>query len=260
MNSLLIGTSGYSYKDWEGPVYPAGTVAKDYLTHYEKQFNFTELNFSYYKQPDPRTLARLVNGTGDDFIFAIKAHKSITHEISTDYKKHIATFREGIQPLIESSKLGVVVLQFPFSFHYDADARRYLSGVCKGFAKIPTAVEFRNAEWQRESVYKGLKEYGVVYVNVDEPDLAGLPKPSAVVTAHLAYIRFHGRNKEKWWSGDNTSRYDYSYPDAELAQWIPRIMVMVSQTAKTMVAFNNHWNGQAVTNAKRLREMVERET
>lgn len=258
MNSLLIGTSGYSYKDWVGPVYPPGTPAKDFLKLYENEFSFTELNFSYYKQPDPRTLERLVKITGDQFVFAIKAHRSITHEISTDYKKHILEFRAGIQPLVEASKLGAVVIQFPYSFHYTPDARRHLLSVCRAFDGVPAAVEFRNNEWQKESVNTGLRECGVALVNVDEPDLPGLPGPAAVVTSHIAYLRFHGRNAKNWWTGDNASRYDYRYTDAELAEWIPRIMVMVRQAVKVMVAFNNHWNGQAVTNAKQLRELLKK--
>jgi uncharacterized protein YecE (DUF72 family) len=123
---------------------------------------------------------------------------------------------------------------------------------------MPAAVEFRNNEWQKESVNTGLRECGVALVNVDEPDLPGLPRPSGIVTAHFAYVRFHGRNSGNWWTGDNASRYDYRYADAELAQWVSRIMGMLKQVTRVMVAFNNHWNGQAVTNAKQLRELLKK--
>ncbi len=255
-NYLLIGTSGFSYKDWVGPVYPSGTPAKNYLSLYEKEFNFTELNFSYYRQPDPRTLDRMVNITGDNFMFAIKAHKSITHEISTSFENDIKEFVEGITPLKRSAKLASILIQFPYSFHYTPDSRKHLLAVCKSFEGLPAAVEFRSDEWQRRSVYKGLEDHGITLVNVDEPDLPKLPKPTALVTAPTAYIRFHGRNAKNWWTGDNASRYDYSYSDDELSEWVPRINTMAEKASRVIVAFNNHWKGQAVTDAKRIRELL----
>lgn len=254
--TILIGTSGFSYKDWVGPVYPAGTPAKNYLSLYEKEFNFTELNFSYYRQPDPRTLDRMVYITDDNFMFAIKAHKSITHEISPSLDSDVKEFKEGIRPLVSAAKLAAILVQFPYSFHYTADARKHLLAMCKAFEGFPAAVEFRNDEWQRESVYKGFEDHGITLVNVDEPDLPKLPKPTALVTAPTAYVRFHGRNSSQWWTGDNASRYDYSYTDEELSEWVPQIKTMAEKASRVIVAFNNHWKGQAVTNAKRIREII----
>lgn len=256
MTSLLIGTSGFSYKDWVGPVYPSGTPAKNYLLLYEKMFTFTELNFSYYHQPNPRTLERMTHITGDDFSFAIKAHRSITHEISNNCTNDIKLFRESIAPLIRAAKLAVVLIQFPFSFHYTPLARKHLYRVCEDFAGIPSAVEFRNREWQRDSVYKGLEKFNIAWVNVDAPDLPGLPLADHIVTSAIAYVRFHGRNAAQWWTGDNASRYDYLYNDQELLEWLPRVQSMAQQSSKIIIAFNNHWRGQAVTNARRIQEII----
>ena len=258
MENILIGTSGFSYKDWVGPVYPQGTPAKNYLPLYAKEFSFTELNFSYYRQPDPRTMERMVYATGDEFMFAVKAHQSITHEISESFGDDIKEFKQGIEPLIQASKLVAILIQFPYSFHYTAESRKHLLAVCDGFAGLPAAVEFRSDEWQRDSVYKGLAQHNICFVNVDEPALKGLPKPTDIVTSNIAYARFHGRNAKQWWTGDNASRYDYQYSDEELSEWIPRICKMAEKSTKVIVAFNNHWRGQAVTNAKRVREMLEK--
>jgi uncharacterized protein YecE (DUF72 family) len=233
MNNILIGTCGYSYADW------------------------VELNFSYYRQPDPRTLERMIYLTADDFMFAVKAHQSITHEISESFADDIKEFKQGIEPLIQASKLAAIVIQFPYSFHYTAESRKHLLAVCGAFAGLPAAVEFRSDEWLRDSVYKGLAEYNIAFVNVDEPALKGLPKPTDIVTSNIAYARFHGRNAREWWTGDNASRYDYLYSDDELAEWLGRIKKMVKQCSKVIIAFNNHWKGQAVTNAKRIKEMLE---
>ncbi|MBD3393834.1 MAG: DUF72 domain-containing protein [Chitinivibrionales bacterium] len=253
---VLLGTSGYSYKDWVGPVYPEGTAGKDYLKHYAALFSFTELNFTYYRQPDPRTLDRMVTVTNDRFRFAIKAHQSMTHEITGNFKSDAAAFKQGIAPLIEASKLAAILVQFPFSYHYNPQSRKHLQMLCDEFAGMPLAVEFRNSEWARDSLYEGLKKRGAAFVNVDEPPLSGLIKPSAIVTSHIAYARFHGRNSANWWKGDNASRYDYLYNDMEMSEWIPRIKTMAQQAGVVMVAFNNHWRGQAVKNARRLRELM----
>lgn len=257
MANILIGTSGFSYKDWVGPVYPPGTPAKSYLSVYAKEFSFTELNFSYYRQPDPRTMERMVYVTGDDFDFAVKVHQSITHEISESFSNDVKLFKVGIEPLIQASKLAAILIQFPYSFHYTAESRKHLLAICEEFEALPAAVEFRNSEWQRDSVYNGLKEHNITFVNVDEPEVKGLPKPTDIVTSNIAYARFHGRNKKQWWTGDNMSRYDYLYSDEELSEWVPRINTMAEKCAKVIVAFNNHWRGQAVTNAKRVREMLD---
>ncbi len=254
---ILVGTSGYSYKDWVGPVYPPATAPKDFLSVYSQKFSFTELNFTYYRQPDARTIERMVHLTGDRFRFAVKAHSSITHGRSGDIRASAQAFKEGISPLIESSKLAAVLIQFPFSFHYTPATRKRLAAVCSQFEGIPAAVEFRNSEWVRDSVNEGLRRRNIAFVNVDEPDLPGLIRPTAIATTHFAYVRFHGRNAQNWHTGDNVTRYDYGYSDDELARWLPRILRMAMNTQVVMIAFNNHSRGQAAQNAQRLQAMLE---
>lgn len=261
MSKILIGTSGYSYNEWIGVLYPAGTRPSDFLKVYASEFDVAELNFSFYRMPEADLSRRMVLTTGPGFIFAVKAHKTLTHEFSSvTMASEVAEFTKGIDPIIEASKLGVILLQFPFSFHYNADNRAYLHKLCAQFGELPLAVEFRNRYWQRESVYDGLKRRGIAYVNVDEPCLSGLLITQDIVTSKIGYVRFHGRNEKNWWSGDNVSRYDYCYNDEELLQWIPRINSIASQASLVLVVFNNHSRGQAVENARRLKEMLKEKT
>jgi uncharacterized protein YecE (DUF72 family) len=106
-------------------------------------------------------------------------------------------------------------------------------------------------------VYRGLEKRGVAFVNVDEPLLPGLPRPTALVTAPHAYVRFHGRNAANWWNGDNTTRYDYGYSNDEIAEWIPRIRQMNDKATTVMVLFNNHFQGKAANDARKLKEMLD---
>jgi uncharacterized protein YecE (DUF72 family) len=253
---LLIGTSGYSYDDWVGPVYPQGTQKRDFLPLYAREFPTVELNFSFYAQPSARTLERMVEVTPEGFLFALKAHRSMTHEISDSWEKDIETFRAGITPLVESRRLGAVLLQFPYSFGYTPESRTRLASLCGRLEGLPLAVEFRKSDWLRDQVFQGLRERGVALVGVDEPALPRLLPPRTEVTADWAYIRFHGRNAANWWTGDNASRYDYLYSRQELGEWVGRVREIFTRVRMLLIFFNNHWRGQAAQNAKDMRDLL----
>jgi uncharacterized protein YecE (DUF72 family) len=259
MPDILIGTSGFSYEDWVGPVYPEGTPQQDFLGLYAASFPAVELNFTYYQMPKASALERMAIATPDAFRFALKAHQSLTHQPGEDAVKDIAAFRAGIDPLVRAGKLSAVLLQFPYSFHYLPESRRRLAALLDGLAGLPLAVEFRNAEWQKDSVIEGLRERGVTLAGVDEPDLPKLLKPTAEVTSPLAYIRFHGRNKENWWKGDNVTRYDWLYSEAELREWVPRIRAILRKAKVLLAFFNNHRRGMAAQNARDLGRILKEE-
>ncbi|UCF99478.1 MAG: DUF72 domain-containing protein [Spirochaetaceae bacterium] len=253
---ILIGTSGYSYDDWVGPFYPEGMHKRDFLGFYASEFPVVELNFSYYTQPTVSTLQRMIEKTPAHFRFAIKAHQSLTHTIPEDVRSEAERYKQGIQPLVEADRLAAVLFQFPYSFHYTPECRKHLQRLCESFADLPKAVEFRNSEWQKDSVYHGLREADAAYVNVDEPRLPKLPEPTEVVSSDLAYLRFHGRNQANWWKGDNVSRYDYLYDGDELSEWLPMIERMLAKARLLLVIFNNHSRGQAIRNARELQGML----
>ncbi len=253
---LLIGTSGYSYEDWVGPVYPPGSRKEDFLSLYSQEFPVVELNFSYYAQPVPRTLERMLSVTPPAFLFALKAHRSMTHDIGPDWEKDISVFRSGVTPLVEAGRLAAVLLQFPYSFGYTTESRERLATLCDRLEGLPLAVEFRKSDWLRPQVFEGLRERRAAVVSVDEPDLPRLLRPISDVTSDLAYVRFHGRNKEKWWTGDNASRYDYLYDAAELEGWVERVRTILSRVHVMLIFFNNHWRGNAAQNARMFREIL----
>ena len=254
---VLIGTSGYSYDDWVGPVYPPGTGKQDFLPLYAAQFPILELNFSYYQQPRAQMLERMIGATPESFLFALKAHRSMTHEITESWEADIATFRQGLQPLVDAKRLAAVLLQFPYSFAYSPESRTRLATLCSRLEGLPLAVEFRKSEWLRPPVFAGLRERGVTLVSVDEPDLPKLLRPTAETTGGFGYVRFHGRNKEAWWTGDNASRYDYLYSPKELEEWVDRIKAIMQRVPMLLLFFNNHWRGNAAKNAREMRLLLQ---
>jgi uncharacterized protein YecE (DUF72 family) len=251
MATVLVGTSGYGYVEWVGPVYPEGSRPDEFLSRYATMFPTVELNFSYYKMPTAEQLSRLMGQAGPSLLFSIKANEALTHKIDpSGWKGSARAFLEALEPLAKAGRLGALLFQFPYSFHYEVDRRRYLDAVLAEFAGLPLAVEFRNHEWYNNRVLDAFRERRVAMASLDLPALKGLPPVMDVVTAPLAYVRFHGRNGESWWGSDSASRYDYLYSDAELEAWSGRVRAMAERADRVLVYFNNHRRGQAVENAR----------
>jgi uncharacterized protein YecE (DUF72 family) len=163
-----------------------------------------------------------------------------------------------VEPFLRENRLGAVLFQFPYSFHYEPEKRRYLDKLLAFFKDVPSAVEFHNAEWINNRVIEGLKKREASLVSLDMPDLKGLPPALDVVTSPLAYIRLHGRNGETWWGSDAAARYDYLYSDKELEAWEDRIRRIVIKADRLLIYFNNHRRGQAVKNAQTLTKILEK--
>lgn len=256
---ILVGTAGYSYKDWIGPVYPQGMKDKEMLPFYAREFAFTELNSSYYRMPNRFMLYNMQAKTPDHFQFVIKAHKSLTHQ-REDNQKEFMEFKEALQPLIEANKFGCVLAQFPSSFRNRDENRDYLKEFREQMGDLPVAVEFRHEEWIDDMVFELMEDAGLGFVCVDEPRFKTLVPPEIRATGKIGYIRFHGRNYQKWWHHQEThERYDYLYSEEELKDWVPKIEKLAAQTEKTFVSMNNHYRGQAVINGRMIRDMLARE-
>lgn len=257
--SILIGTSGYSYDDWRGPFYPVAVSKNKMLEFYAKEFSFTEINSSYYHLPSQNLFLSLAKRTPENFIFSVKAYKTLTHERQESVPEDIKKFCYSLEPLLQAEKLGAVLLQFPYSFHNQEENRRYLAGLKGLFLKsIPLAVEFRHHSWIKEATWDFLRTLEIGYVCVDEPGLKRLVNQTAICASEIAYVRFHGRNLAKWWKHEESyERYDYLYTLEEIGEWTPKINELAKQVKQVYIAFNNHYRGQAVRNARMLRELLQ---
>jgi uncharacterized protein YecE (DUF72 family) len=256
MMTILIGTSGFSYKDWVGPVYPKGLPRQEWLAFYGSEFPTCELNFSYYRIPDARTLGRMAAKVPDGFLFSVKAFRGITHE-REEPEPQMKQFAAALTPLIDAKKFACVLAQFPHSFHANQTNRAYLERVREGFGDLPVVVEFRSRDWISERTFDELRALDLGFCCVDQPRFKSLVPPVAVVTGPVAYVRFHGRNRAKWWQHDEAwERYDYTYSDEELVEWVPKIRQLDAEAPLTLVYMNNHWQGQAVGTARQFKLLI----
>jgi uncharacterized protein YecE (DUF72 family) len=255
--TILLGTSGFSYQDWVGPVYPKDLPKREWLSFYASEFRTNELNFSYYRIPDARTLGRMADKVPEGFLFSVKAYQGITHE-REEPRPLIKQFVTALAPLINAGKFACVLAQFPHSFHASPVNREYLKRMREGFDDLPVVVEFRSREWISDETFGALRSLNLGFCCVDQPHFDSLVPPVAVATGPVAYVRFHGRNYRKWWRHDEAwERYDYSYSDEELGEWVPKIRELDAEAPLTLVYMNNHWQGQAVGSARQLRMLLE---
>ncbi len=254
---LYFGTCGFSYNDWVGNFYPRGMPRQKWLSYYSEEFNALELNSTFYALPKLSVLEAMVAKTREGFLFSVKANQEMTHLRKQD-DRVFAAFVNILKPFIYAGKLGCVLAQFPYSFHFNRQNRDYLELFRQRLGDLPLVVEFRNAEWLRTEVFDWMRSHNIGFCCVDEPQLPKLLPPLAEVTSKIGYVRFHGRNAAKWWQHEHGhERYDYTYSVEELKEWVPRINKLSSQAERTFIFANNHWRGQAIGTIRQLRVMVD---
>lgn len=270
--SLHIGTAGFSYKDWEGIVYPADLKKrKIHPLEYLAQFlDACEINTSFYGHIRPnigREWCRKTGAVNPEFVFSAKLYQGFTHcprgtrqpspfQLNVDPKEEKLA-REGLDSIAAEGKLAAVLMQFPISFKNADDTRDYLFNLISRFSEYPLVLEIRHSSWNDPDLLSRLAEHGVGFCNIDQPRLGASLRGTEHVTSPVGYVRLHGRNYKEWFQADNRNdRYNYLYKPAELKPWAEKIRSVAEQTVKTLAITNNHYKGQAAVNALELKSML----
>jgi uncharacterized protein YecE (DUF72 family) len=237
---VRVGCSGWNYPHWRERVYPKGCPTSRWLEFYAGLFDTVEVNTTFYRLPKRDSVARWVEQTPGGFVFAVKMSRYITHlKRLSDLEGGIARFYERIEPLAESQKLGPVLWQLPPNF------KRNDERLAAALEQLPTGrhcFEFREPSWYTGEVYELLREHGVALVIPDSPRY---PFRTLDLTADWTFVRFH--------HGSRGRRGNYS--DTELDEWAQRIDAW-RRDAEVYVYFNNDWEGFAVANSLRLRDLL----
>jgi uncharacterized protein YecE (DUF72 family) len=264
MGDLLIGTSGYDYKDWKEVFYPEKLAQVRFLEYYASQFNSLELNGTYYRMPTQEQMRKMYIKSSGRLMFTVKAFQDMTHSSyagaygdKSRFQPLVAEFKKALEPLLTENKLLCALFQFPQSFHYEKEERIYLDNLLKEISDIPVVVEMRNVKWQNDQVYNALRQRRVGWCITDNPKLKDLLKLEYTTTSDIAYMRFHGRNANDWYKGDNVSRYDYMYSDEELQEFVEPIKYLLQHIRIVQLFFNNHARSQAVKNARKIEMLLK---
>jgi uncharacterized protein YecE (DUF72 family) len=272
MVNIRIGPAGWSYKDWDGTVYPDQIKKSKHPVEYLAQyFDLIEINTSFYGHIKPelgKFWCRKAKAVKPNFLFTAKLNKAFTHSpIAVLESTSARTIRyshededlakAGLNSIAEEGMLGALLMQFPISFKNTNENREHLEMLVRQFREYPLVVEVRHAGWQNEGTMRYFAEKGVAFCNIDQPVLGQAVTPSDHVTSNIGYVRLHGRRYDQWFEPEKSSdRYDYLYTKPELESWKEKVEIVAKKADVTFVVANNHFQGKAPANALELRSMI----
>ena len=239
LGRIWIGTSGYVYRHWrKGVFYPPGLKTREELGYFASRFPTVELNNPFYRLPSAEMFARWREATPDDFRFAVKASRFITHiKRLQNVAGEIDLFMERAEQL--GPKLGPILFQLPPNQQLDLSRLRAFLPLLS--AERQWVVEFRHASWHTTEVYRLLAEHGVALCI----PVGGGVHPDRITTAPFTYIRMHrGQESQGGFTSD------------ELQAWAAQVRALESVGKDVYVYFNNDWEGFAIRDAIALKQLL----
>jgi len=230
---ILIGTSGWQYRDWSGRLYPADLPQRLWLEHYAERFATVEVNNAFYRLPERTTFAQWRERTPDDFIVGVKVSRYLTHiKRLRDPAEPVGRFLERATAL--GDRLGPVLLQLPPTLRADADA---LAATLALFPReVRVAVEPRHPSWWTYEIRGVLERHAAALCWADR---GGRPVTPLWRTANFGYLRMH----------EGRAAPAPRYGRAALGHWLRRIADAYGDGVPAYVYFNNDPGGAAVVDA-----------
>jgi uncharacterized protein YecE (DUF72 family) len=234
--AVLVGTSGWQYRDWRGVLYPERLAQRRWLEHYTEHFPTVENNGSFYRLPKLSTFEDWRSQLPPGFTMALKASRFLTHvKRLRDPAEPVKRLMDAAAPL--GGRLGPILLQLPPNLQADADA---LADCLQCFPRgVRVAVEPRHESWWTDDVKAVLADHDAALCWAD---VRGRPATPLWRTASWAYLRLH----------EGTAKPPPSYGDKALRSWAERLAETWPRRADAYVYFNNDSGGAAVRNARRF--------
>ena len=235
-----VGCSGWHYEHWRGLYYPQELARPKWLSFYAQQFDTVELNNSFYRVPSEKAFTNWRESTPDDFVFAVKVSRFITHI------KRLRNLGSAVEDFLSQAaslkkKLGPLLYQLPPSMkRNDELLQNFLSSLPPRYQHV---IEFRHKSWIDEGVFDILRRHNVGLCVFDMP---GFSCP-LVATTDFTYIRFHG----------SEGLYSSRYSDKQLAEWAQKIARLGRNGKASYMYFNNDAMAFAVENAITLRNFLQ---
>ena len=232
MSKIWIGTSGYNYPEWRGSFYPEKMKPADMLPFYAAEFDSVEINYTFYRMPNAKTIDGWAAATPAEFRFVLKAPKRITHEKRLkDFGDTLAVFVRLASGL--EGRLGPLLFQLPPNLKKDLPRLEAFLDELPDTAKA--AFEFRHESWFDEDVFTALRARGAALCIADSEKISA---PN-VRTAAFSYFRLR----------------DEGYQDADIAAWAEKVRE-ASQSGEVYVFFKHEESGKGPAFAKQLRALL----
>ncbi len=282
----------------EGQFYPLKSMkAEERLWWYSRFFDCVEVNSTFYAPLSAENAVRWTKRTPSNFVFNVKAYALLTgHHLDAGRLPEplqalvpasarpnergqlengifppeardwaFASFREGLQPLADSGKLGYVLFQFAPWVKYTPEALEYLASLPQRLPGVTIAVEFRDASWlpgHTEPVLRFLAEHGLTYVSVDAPRTPAMVASTVALTSSIGIVRLHGRNAQgflRQLRGESPTvaeKYGYLYSRRELEQIVARGRSFGGSARRVYFQLNNNVGDAPAINGAEIQELL----
>jgi uncharacterized protein YecE (DUF72 family) len=272
---IRIGTCSWADDALSRYWYPPGTPPRERLPYYAERYSTVEVDSTYYRVPDLRTVSGWADRTPKGFVMHVKAFGLMTRhpvklealppdlrdDAPTDDKGRVERpsrefrgevfrrFLEALEPLRSAGKLGGILFQFPSYVVYKDRSLEYLQWAREQVGDDEMLVEFRHVSWlddeHRDETLRFLEQLGATHVIVDAPRIEGaknLVPTVLALTSPTLYVRFHGRNADTWnkRGGSASERFDYLYSTEELEEWVDPLRELAGQAEQAYAFFNNN--------------------
>ncbi len=239
---IFVGCSGWQYPSWRERFYPAALAPSQWLPFYAQRFPTVEVNSTFYSSPKEHSLQQWREQVPPGFLFAIKAHRFITHRKKLQQvDRVVAEFLSRVEVL--GDKLGPILFQLPP--RWNANPLRLETFLASLPQEHTYAFEFRHPSWFSKAIREVLGKFGAAFCVHDFP---GLRVPRWVV-GRTVYVRFHG----------TVSAYAGRYARPKLRRWARWLRQQARQGKTCFVYFNNDVNAAAVNDAAYLQALVRRQ-
>lgn len=240
MARASIGTSGWVYRGWREHLY-ANAPVRRWLEIASRTFCALEINGSFYTQIKPETYARWRAETPDNFRFALKGHRFVTHyRRLRDCRDSVVRLRDQASHL--GDKLAAVVWQLPSNFACNLERLDDFAGALTAWPGVRHSLELRHRSWFIPAVAERLRTAGIAACMSDAPDF---PLWDAVTT-DFVYVRLHG----------HTRKYASSYSRPLLDHWARSTRRWLAEGRDVHIYFDNDAEGHAVRDAQRLSALL----
>ena len=251
---FFIGCSGWSYTAWKGPFYPPNLESSEWLRYYSQKFDYVEIDSSFYKIPNQFMVMNWVRKTPDNFRFAAKFPKIITHDKHlVDVKDEVELFLKVMEPLRE--KTLALLIQLPPSMEIIPGLEGLRQLVPLLDSKFRYAVEVRHQSWFQDLAYNFFANNNLCMV---WSQLAGIRTPP-IVTTDFLYVRFIGDRS----IDENNFGKIQKDRVLEMSKWARRVKRVEEEKKKenkelslAMIAANNHYAGFGPGTANMFRKMI----